>query len=70
MLELLLRYNFDMLPDCDFDLGHRNLNLVRDTRLIILYFSVKFALVVYVQHNFWHNLTYDLIVTLTLDVGA
>ena len=47
--------------------------------LIMLYLSVKFhqicfssfiALVVYEQHNFRHNLTFDLIVTLTLGVGT
>ena len=40
--------------------------------LIMLYLSlsvVKFALVVYEQHNLRHNLTFDLIGTLTLGVG-
>ena len=40
---------------------------------IMLYLSVKFlqyALEVYEQHNFRHNLTFDLIVTLTLGVGT
>ena len=39
--------------------------------LIMLYLSVKFTkfdLVVYEQHNFRHNLTFDMIVTLTLGV--
>ena len=34
--------------------------------LIMLYLSVKF----HEQHNFKHNLTFDLIVTLTLGVEA
>ena len=41
--------------------------------LIILYLSVKFhqiCSVVYEQHNFRHNLIFDLIVTLTLGVGT
>ena len=41
--------------------------------LIMLYLSVKFhqiASVVNEQHNFRHNLTFDLIVTLTLGVGT
>ena len=41
--------------------------------LIMLYLSVKFhqlASVVYEQHNFRHNLTFDLIVTLTLGIGT
>ena len=29
--ELLLRQDFDLLPDCDLDLGRRNLNQVRYT---------------------------------------
>ena len=29
--ELLLRHDFDLWPDCDLDLGRRNLNHVRDT---------------------------------------
>ena len=40
---------------------------------IMLYLSVKFhqfASVVHEQHNFRHNLTFDLIVTLTLGVGV
>ena len=31
VLELLLRQDFDLCPDCDLDLGRRNLNHVRDT---------------------------------------
>ena len=31
LVELLLRQDFDLRPDCDLDLGHRNLNHVRDT---------------------------------------
>ena len=31
VFELLLRQNFDLWPDCDLDLGGRNLTLVRDT---------------------------------------
>ena len=44
--------------------------------LIMFYISVKFYLlfkfasVVYEQHNFRHNLTSDLIVTLTLGIGT
>ena len=38
--------------------------------LIVLYLSVNFASVVYEQHNFRHNLTFDLIVTLILGVGT
>ena len=41
--------------------------------LIMLHLSVKFhpiCLVVYEQHNFRHNLTFDLIVTLTLGIGT
>ena len=41
--------------------------------LIMLYLSVsfiKFAPVVYEQHNVRHTLTFDLIVTLTLGVGT
>ena len=41
--------------------------------LIMFYLSVsfiKFASVVYEQHNFRHKLTSDLIVTLTLGVGT
>ena len=40
--------------------------------LIILYISVKLHQICfksYEQHNFRHNLTFDLIVTLTLGVG-
>ena len=52
------------------------------THLIMLYLSVKslcsiflssvikFASVVYEEHNFRHNLTFDLIVTLTLGIGT
>ena len=46
------------------------------THLLIMlsvYLSVKFnqiAAVVYEQHNFRHNLIFDLIVTLTLGVGT
>ena len=42
-------------------------------RLIMFYLSVKFyqiCSVVYEQHNFRHNLTFDLIVTLTLGIGT
>ena len=41
--------------------------------LIMLYLSVKCHQIssgVYEQHNFRHNLTFDLIVTLTLGVGT
>ena len=38
--------------------------------LIMFYLSVKVSSVVYEQHNFRHNLTSDLIVTLTLGVGT
>ena len=41
--------------------------------LIMFYLSVKFiefVSVVYEQHDFRHNLTSDLIVTLTLGVGT
>ena len=41
--------------------------------LIMLYLSVifiKLASVVNEKHNFRHNLTFDLIVTLTLGVGT
>ena len=41
--------------------------------LIMLYLSVKFikfASIVYEQHNFRHNLTSDMVVTLTLGVGT
>ena len=31
LVELFLRQDFDLRPDCDLDLGHRNLNHVRDT---------------------------------------
>ena len=31
VLELLLGQDFDLWPDCDLDLGRRNLNHVRDT---------------------------------------
>ena len=37
--------------------------------LIFSWKFIKFALVVYEQHNFRHNLTSDLIVALTLGVG-
>ena len=30
IFELLLKHNFDLLPECDTDLGHRNLNVVLD----------------------------------------
>ena len=36
----------------------------------MLQYVIKFALVVYEQHNFRHKLTFDLIVTLTLGVGT
>ena len=39
------------------------------THLLIMLGIIKFASVVYEQHNFRHNLTFDLIVTLTLGVG-
>ena len=29
--EISLRQDFDLTPDCDLDLGRRNLNHVRDT---------------------------------------
>ena len=41
--------------------------------LIIFYLSVKFikfASVVYEKHNFRHNLTLNMIVTLTLGIGT
>ena len=41
--------------------------------LIMLYLFVnfiKFASVVYEQHDFRHNLTSDLVVTLTLGIGT
>ena len=39
--------------------------------LIMFHLSIiKFALVVYEQHDFRHSLTSDLIVTLTLGVGT
>ena len=41
--------------------------------LIMLYLSVKFhqiSSIFYEQHNFRHNLTSDMIVTLTLGVGT
>ena len=31
LVRLLLRQDFDLRPDCDLDLGHRNLHHVRDT---------------------------------------
>ena len=31
IFELLLRQGFDLWPDCDLDLGRRNLNHVQDT---------------------------------------
>ena len=33
VFELLARYNFDLLPDCDHHLGRRNLCRVRDTEV-------------------------------------
>ena len=34
VFELLLRHDFDICPDCDLDLGRRNLNHVRVTASI------------------------------------
>ena len=74
VLALLLRHNFDLWLSCDLDLGRMNLKLFRDIPShYVVFFQcsfIKFASVVYVQHNFRHHLTSDLIVTLTLCIGT
>ena len=75
LLQWFLSYCWDTIltSDHDLDLGRRNLNRVWHTFslcFIFLWSFIKFASVVYEQHNFRHNLTSDLIVTLTLGIGT
>ena len=56
------------------DLRRRNLNIVHDTlshsASSFREVSSNLLEVVYEQHNFRHNLTSDMIVTLTLGIGT
>ena len=59
----------------DRDLNPGSLAIREPTELLSQWSSfdrtfIKFASAVYGQHDFRHNLTSDMIVTLTLDVGT
>ena len=60
LFELLLRQDFDLWPDCDLDLGRRNLNHVHDTppHYALSFCEVSSNLLLYFMRYRWDTICY------------
>ena len=66
-----MRHDFDLWPDCDLDLGCRNLNHVRDTpsHYVLSFCEVSLNLLQQFLSYYWDTiLISDMTVTLILGV--